>query len=68
MKKLALLGLLFMAGSSRAQFGTDTFFAAIDMLNVPIDYLLKFKNIPLVKEVLHEKKGQFKEHARYPKF
>ncbi len=64
MKKIVALMLLcsMSTASLKSGFVEDL----IDYINVPVNALLKIKSIPGVKEVLHEKKGKYKDYARYP--
>ncbi len=46
---------------------SDNVNRVVDMINVPTDHLIKLRSAPVLKEFLHEKKGQFKTYARVPK-
>ena len=40
---------------------------AVDGINWPVKKLLKLRSAPLLREILHEKKGKFKSWHRVPK-
>ena len=45
----------------------DLVFALIDVVNVPVETLLKLRSAPGFKTFLHQNKGALGQHARIPK-